>query len=135
MGDSNVVRYLREILDRPGKPGVRHVAAEALEGVMGEIHRLTRERAAALESVVTLSSWQRRAVIAIGALRDELDPDDTDPIWSPLFDLLAEEFGDVDEEDGTDALDQWGWWHKRYVDATGDNRGRTVIEMEERRRA
>ena len=30
MGDSNVVRYLREILDRPGKPGVRHVAAEAL---------------------------------------------------------------------------------------------------------
>ena len=33
------------------------------------------------------------------------------------------------------ALDQWGWWHKRYVDATGDNRGRTVIEMEERRRA
>lgn len=31
VGDSNVVRYLREILDRPGKPGVRHVAAEALE--------------------------------------------------------------------------------------------------------
>jgi hypothetical protein len=33
------------------------------------------------------------------------------------------------------ALDQWGWWHRRYEAATGDNRGRIVIEMEERRRA
>lgn len=33
------------------------------------------------------------------------------------------------------ALDQWGWWRKRYADTTGDNRGRIVIEMEERRRA
>lgn len=64
-----------------------------------EIDRLARERAAALESVLALSSWQRRAVNAIGALRDELDPDDTDPIWSPLFDLLAEEFGDDANED------------------------------------
>lgn len=70
--------------------------------LLDEIDRLTRERAAALGSVVALSSWQRRAVIAIGALRDELDPDDTDPIWSPLFDLLAEEFGDDDDEGDDD---------------------------------
>lgn len=70
--------------------------------LLDQIDRLTRERVTALESVVALSSWQRRAVIAIGSLRDELDPDDTDPIWSPLFDLLAEEFGDDDDDEGND---------------------------------
>lgn len=33
------------------------------------------------------------------------------------------------------ALDQWGWWHRRYEAATGDSRGRIQIEMEERRHA
>jgi len=30
------------------------------------------------------------------------------------------------------ALDQWGWWHRRYQAATGDERGRIRIEMDER---
>ena len=39
---------------------------------------------------------------AIGSLRDELDPTTRDPIWSPLFDLLTEEFGDDDDDEGND---------------------------------
>jgi hypothetical protein len=31
------------------------------------------------------------------------------------------------------ALDQWSWWHRRYVAVTGDERHRFQIEMDERK--
>ena len=48
--------------------------------------------------VVELSDWQRRAVNVMRELHDEIDPDDTDPLWAALLDLCDEEWGDDDEE-------------------------------------
>lgn len=65
--------------------------------MLAEIERLRRERDAALKSVVWFSDWTTRATNAMGELLDELDPDTTDPVWSDIRDLLAEEYDDGED--------------------------------------
>lgn len=92
-----------ELLDELRALADQYPSASYLSVLYGraanEIERLRRERAAAPQSVVWRANWMDRAVNAISELRDELDPDDTDPLWSSLLDLIAEEFNDGDEAD------------------------------------
>jgi hypothetical protein len=80
------------------------------------------------------------AADAIETLRTMIDhPEVLAMLAGPGGSTCAKVIGDNESEwfrrHWRNALDQWGWWRRRYEAATGDSRGRIQIEMEERRNA